>query len=668
MSTSGGKRAGEIRDALDNPRPAPILAAPGDVGPELGDGSRSERPPFPPGGVVVPLGISSGLDGSQKCFYINYNGQVIPLEAGNKHGKLGLCALYGPQSDWLEANWPQWSKPVYEGRGAARILVSPSEIVGFDQAEAARAHVEECARRGIFDTAGKLRGAGGHRQRGGGLVLHCGDKLYLSRHHVDGTLRDFVWVDPGLRDGFVYTAAAKLPRPHHEPAHPECAIKLLALLRTWKWKRELIDPRLLLGGIGASMIGGALRWRPNIWITGRRGTGKSTLNGENGVLDELFGEAQFRTGNASAASIRQSLQNSTIPVNFDEIEASADNRRALETVELARIASSGTKMHRGGQDHTAHEFTLRSCFWFSSINMPPLQPQDRSRLAILELLPLPKGAVPPDLDSYHLPELGKKLLRRMVDGWPRLEATKGRFHAALSAAGHDNRACDQFGTLLACADLLLEDHDTPDQLPDQEEVDDWASVFRPDRMAEIADETPDHIEALQHILTSEVQARGGDEREALGNWIGKAVAYVVDPHLEQSHPRAGDDRSGRRLEQKGLKLVNAVWKPGVADKPGHWGTRKFALDAPGFLAVANSHRALAALYRDTRWQSGVWKQALGRCAGAIEGVSAVKFGPVPARAVLVPLWHVLEDEDLPPGSQRGEAEAWLQAMRGASEE
>ena len=150
-----------IAAALDHPIPAPRMAEAGDTGPERG-GGEYERPPFPAGSPVKPLGISSAIDGSQRCFYLNWNGQLVGLEANNRHGKLGLIALFGPASDWLEANFPQWSAPQFEGRGAARVEVKPSQIVGFDQAEAARALIEECVRRGIFDPTGKMRGRGAH--------------------------------------------------------------------------------------------------------------------------------------------------------------------------------------------------------------------------------------------------------------------------------------------------------------------------------------------------------------------------------------------------------------------------------------------------------------------------------------------------------------------------
>lgn len=656
-----------LQDALDHPQDAPQLAQPGDPGPEL---AQYERPPFPGGSPVRPLGISSSLQGSQMCFYLDVNKQLVGLEAGNRHGKNSMIALFGDKSDWLEAQWPQWSKPVREYDKAEKrwITVKEPEIVGFDQAEASRALIEECARRGIFTAAGKMRGTGAHRQRGTGLVLHCGDKLLASEHRMDGSIKGWHWTDPGLHEGYVYRGDTVIGRPAHEPASEMPAQKLVKLLMTWNWRRPQIDVRLLVGAIAASMVGGALAWRPNIWITGGAGTGKSTLNGQNGVLHQIFGDGLFRTGNASAAAIRQTLRNSTIPVMIDELEAGADNRKVTEVIELARVASSGDTMHRGGQDHQAHEFTLRSCFWFSSINIPPLQTQDRSRLGILELMPFAEGSVPPVLSDYHLGELGRQLQRRMVDGWYRLEATKAKYHAALSAVGHNARACDQFGTLLACADLLLFDWDaSSDFLPDDIEVGEWATQCAPHLLTEVSENTPDHTACLIHLITSQVQARGGDERVQLSSWIGNAVAAAIDPLFDE-HGVPDNDRSASRLQQLGLKLVNPRWYPPECDfggevvKPGRWGAMEYQSTEPGFLAVAGSHQGLAKIFEGKIWQNGVWRQSLGRTPGAIDGVK-IKFGRSGLTAVLVPLDAVLVDDDeLPAASKRAAREAWIAAQ------
>lgn len=651
-----------IQDALDNPQEAPRFAQAGDVAPDAGRRGEDDYEQFPPNCPIKVLGNQQDITGKQTCYYLNWNGQLVGLEAGNRHGKLGLAALFGPSIGWLEAQWPQWSKPVKEQvQGKGWVEVEPSRIIGFDQSKAAQALVVECVRKGIFDPAGRMRGRGAHRpEKGaGGLVLHCGDKLLVTVPKADGSVKEWRWIDTGEHERYVYQAGEPIPRPWHEEADARPAEKLLALLQTWNWKRPALDPILCLGAIGAGMIGGALPWRPHVWITGGRGTGKSTLNGKDGVIHRLFGTGVFRTANTSAAGIRSSLRNSTIPVMIDELEASKDGRHAEAIIELARIASSGDVATRGSSDHSAVEFTLQSCFWFSSILIPHMEPQDRSRLAILELGPLPAGVAPPDaLQTVDFGAMGRQLMRRMQDGWQRLAPTKAKFHAALAALGHDNRACDQFGTLLACADVLISDDVR--MVPEDEGLSHWVQHCRPQRMAEVTETTADHEACLAHILTSLQQARGGDEREQIATWIGRALEHHMAPLFEDASDEAR--KANDRLCQIGLKLVSLQRKGEVAGKdgkttPARWGVTAFDREAPGWLAVANSHTGLGRIFEGTSWQAGVWKQSLSRVP--LSQAGELKFGHHKSRAVLVPLSQFFDDEDLPKASHAEEAAAWV---------
>lgn len=631
MATQPTGTIHDIAEAIDGAMDAPDLSSMGYDHPSYDDGDELDAPPLSTDCPVRPLGILE-----QKCWYLDVRGQIIGLEAGQRHGVNSIVALFGEKYGWLEKEWPRWSKPVtkVDRKTGIEEIIKPSEIVGFDQAVASRSLIVECSRRGIFDPAGRIRGAGAHRTESGSLVLHCGNTVMRRSLRINGDAGEIEYFNPGVHGDHVYPTAPPIPRPWPEAVGVEVGEQLRALIATWRWKRPLLDPMLILGGIAGSFVGGALEWRPNIWITGGAGTGKSTLNGKRMVFDQLFGKGKLASVDTTAAGIRQRLRNSTVPVFLDEVEAEEDGRRAKSILELARVSSSGGDAHRGGQDHTATEFTLQSAFWASSILIPPMETQDRSRWAVCALEPFRPGDKSPNLRALRLPEMGQKILRRMVDGWARWDETRSAYHAALADLGHTSRACDQFGTLLAAADLLLYD-----ALPDIETIEEAAALCAVSKLREVSESVAEHEACLQHLVTSMAQARGGDERESIGSWIGTAVQELCAP--------AGDEcKYHRRLQEIGIKIVSA--KVNAVDDDGNpvkWGSEIWKPGTPGYVAVSNTHQALAAYYAGRKWQR-VWDQALSRFPGAIEGVT-VKFGRMPMRGTLVPLDMVIDGSEIP---------------------
>jgi hypothetical protein len=621
-----------IAAALDAPIDAPILAHEGDQAPFGGrdDDDDLDRPRVPKDCPVKALGI--GVDG-QTCYYLNVLGQMVPM-GPRDHGKNNLHALFSPRTHLLSKYWPRWSEPKRDREGN---IVKESEIVGFKQDDASEALIAACGIAGIFDAQGRVRGRGAHKGRDRSLVIHFGDKVMEVRPQRAGRagMGGVEWHDTGLLDGMVYPAAAPTPRPHHESGGIDQVEKLLSLITTWNWRRGHLDAMLALGWIAQTTISGALNWRSHLFVTGGAGTGKSSFNGKDGLCDRLLGRGSVRTGNASEAAVRQILRAQTIPVIFDEFEPNAFNAHKLAAVvELARVASSGGEVHRGSSDHKAAEFVLNSCFQFSAILTPPMEPQDRSRFAILELKPLPEDARRLDLDSANLPAIGATLARRMVDGWARWSDTFLAYHDALMMKGHTSRSADTFGTLLAAADLALYDR------LDLEAVDDWAVQCAPQGMAEIADSAADHTSCLTHLLTSTVQARGGDVRETIATWVGRAVAAPADGE-EDLRKKTRD-----RLKELGLSLVTARRIEDDGSGRARYGAVEHVPGQHCYLAIAGAgHRSLAELFGQTKWQAGGWSQTLSRAPAAIRGVK-VKFGRQSLTAVLVPIELMLDPEEV----------------------
>jgi hypothetical protein len=336
--------------------------------------------------------------------------------------------------------------------------------------------------------------------------------------------------------------------------------------------------------VSAALLGGALRIRPHGWIVGPSGAGKTTLQQ---FLRLLMGDWAVSTEDATEAGVRQLLDQDTLAVMFDEIEAEADNHDVvMRIVRLARLAYSGASSLRGSSDHQAKQFVARSCFLFSSIHHHELPAQDRNRIAILALSPFAK-----DTPQFIVPELAKEwgdqLRRRLIEQWPRFDATLAYYQAEMLRQGYSGREQDTYGTLLSCGDLLLHD-DAPDALKAmgraQEKVRDLGVLV--DAARTEAEDTSERC--VKHLASQRLTAAGGQPQETVARWIQKLIirihnngGFQADPrearrprHSRRSPetgPRGHAGRAGRRLcdGQRGRQALADVGRGRQQDQPGH---------------------------------------------------------------------------------------------------
>lgn len=551
---------------------------------------------------VTPLGVQGNL-----CWFLDALGQLTELTP-QQLGRRWLAHLFNPQVPYLEKHWPRYGK---DGKTVVGIR---SEAAADDMARA-------CGALGVWSPYAKVRGRGAWRGADGDLVLHLGSRLWIRGRPER----------PSVRAGLVYPVLQERPAPAYEPqpgGEGGPAAELLAMLRTWSWARPDLDPMLLLGWICAAMLGGALTWRPGAWLTGDRGTGKSTLQE---LIKFLFvdGEGILSVANTTAAGIRQRVDYDSVPVALDELEPEAEGTRVQQVIELLRLASSGGTILRGGADHTGSDFIARFCFLASSILVPPMRPQDRSRIALLNLRPLDRSTRPPRLMPDELKQLGRRLLRRVADMWPQLDARLEIWRDALLRVGYDARGADQYGTLLACADVAL--HDDP---PDSDSIDVLLADLVAGASTDRADEMPDWQQCLTHLTTTIAQSYKGGEMRSIGTLIAYAAGapVIIDPDNGERivAGKEDQDKSNEALSNYGLRVVR--------EEDGH------------YLAVANSHTGLAEVYARTHWRpisgsTAGWRQALLRVPGARPARIPVRFRHGKQRAALVPIaWALGEVE------------------------
>lgn len=510
----------------------------------------------------------------------------------------------------------------------------------WDQRKAQVALVEDCRNLGIFNPTGRVFGRGAHRGPNGGaqLVLHMGGRVMVIDPSQRRATDRFIVAKAGAvnvaGERLYYPALPGLVAPAAVPATRDEANELLRTFDRFAFIEREGAALLLAGMVGQMFLCGALKWRSHMWIVSPTGSGKTTLQT---IIREMLGNWCLHTEDASEAAIRQVLGDDTLPVLVDEAEAHDKPEKLQALLNLMKKASSGAKIHRGGADHKAQEFTAQSCFLLSSVLHAPLRGEDRNRLAILEMRKLPDNAPPLPIEMATWRQLGRKLHRRMLNHWPRWAETLDAYRRQIGAAGFDGRSQDTYGTLLAMADLMLWDTGFRDITPFEDEkgserIAELVAKVLP-MMTRGAAEARNDIERVKlHLLSTLLPGSHGASPEPVGVWIERAMELVSGefPH----DPLLPNDRARDKLKAHGLRVVSLTARPGmsqpsVADAvPNNWGG--------SYLAVAYaSNRPLAELFAKSDWAGGAWTQSLGKIAGVQK--AKVRFAGSLDNAICVPL-------------------------------
>lgn len=588
-----------VQGGLEDP---PIAATPDPVkkASDRPKKEKKERTKRRHGEIFVNSPVQAiGVDG-ETFIYLDTLGQV---QLVTNHTKDRIRALYGGNVGLLMDVAPTHNKD--------------GDVTGFKQETMAGWMQRACTEQGIVDMTQRVRETGTWLDENGDLIWHCGDQVLIR-----GDRGGDKWLPPGLIGEHVYPAKPRAPRP------AECSLddariaakEVLEQLQTWNWKRDALDARLALGWIGCAIIGGALDWRPMGWVTGDAATGKSTL--QRFVHQLLGGDTGIVTASdATEAGLRQLMMHSTRPVWLDEAEAEDDNRKLLAIVKLARQSSSSGTVVRGGAEHKGQTFTIRTAMMFSSILVPPLPDQDLSRIAILKLRRLDGSSTPPVRKASHWSGIGTRLRRLIWVSWPEWQGVLEHYRHALIQAGHNDRGADQFGTLLAMADVMLSD---------VEPNADFSAELAEQLAAGVVDaeigKTHDWERCVTHLCSQPIDQHRGGTKYNVGEYV------LVAAQVHENEAIGGWREANKVLKRLGLNVE---------------GARQHAQ-----LQFANVHEGLSKFFHDTRWAGGVHRQAFERIEGFnVPEKNSKTWGGVRCRVAQFPLTPtgLLEDlqEDSP---------------------
>lgn len=563
----------------------------------------------------------------------------------------GVISLIFGQDYALE-EWPQLR--LVEGTGGKTGLPARFEPNGkLDQDAVQNSIIGACAAKGIFSPDGKVFGRGAHRGRDDDtqMLLHMGREVLVSSAKDWRGAESQIQVTvqkAGALDGKYFPAASALQPPASEASTRQEAESLLQLFTRWYWVEPDIAPLLLLGMVGQMFVCGALAWRSHVWLAGSTAAGKSSLQK---IIRAIHGDWVLTAEDASEAAIRQLLGNDTLPVMIDEAEAADNPERQRAMMNLAKKSSSGGKILRGGADHKGQEFTAQSCFLFSSVLHTPMLGEDRNRFAILDMMQVPAKAEPMDIGPMLAGwrAIGRKMHRRMLEQWPRFEQTLTVYKRQIHSHGYMGRWQDTYGTLLACADMLLFDGAPGGAIRHGEseatlaEVA-WVRKILPMMVRGKTEARPDDERVIAYLLSLTLPGSHGAAAETIGQWLHRAMEpRLIGGDGQEAARDAVNDMARDRLKNTGLRLVklepkvNGGWtinEPMIRERDDVYVAIAFATCKP-----------LLDLFKGSEWANGGWLQSLSKVPATVKGLK-IRFvtGAKPDNAIAVPLAAFMGDE------------------------
>ena len=529
-----------------------------------------------------------GADGELFYYMPDKSQQIVSL-AASAHSKNNLMRL-APLQMWE--------------------IVFPGNSQGTNWDAAINALIQRSQSMPMFDSR-RIRGRGCWID-GRDIVYHAGDRLIINGNSVA-----IPKYNSSRRS--IYHGALQIDVETQQIATNQDSAKLIDLCEMLSWERPLYG-KLLAGWLALAPIGGALRWRPHLWVTGPSGSGKSWI--VSNIIQPIVGDAALHVqGATSEAGIRGMLGSDSLPVVFDEAESEdkASQSRFESILTLARQSSTetGAGIVKGTAQGGSVTYLIRSAFLFASIGVAAVKKSDVSRISILQLkknlgrnaaehfdrvVALWKETV--SNDSYCSQFRARciknaKIIRENCEIFARV---------AVDFTG-DKRSADQIGALLAGAYSLTTSKIVSDEIAlDFMQRQDW-SGFKSE------DVDNDENQCLAHLAASTIRF------DVAGVNYNRTISEVIADI--QSDPLSDDD-AGTMLRKK--DRLNALQRHGV----------RFCSETKG-IYVANNHPALEQIFANTAWGASKWKHQLERVTGAKRMGVMVFGGQCRQRCVWIPI-------------------------------
>lgn len=459
----------------------------------------------------------------------------------------------------------------------------PHKSKHFDVMTATDALMRRAEKVGVFDID-RLRGRGAWIENGQ-PVVHMGNNVWRAGRTmspVDAT------------DFYIYEAGLPLEISLDKIADNKAAHALVRIFRSFDWL-DTISADLLAGWCVVAPVCGAIKWRPHIWVSGPSQSGKSTVLD---IIKRVVGPvAEQFSGGTTEANVRQTLYHDARPGIFDEFES--ETAHAADLVQrimgLARVASDGGKVGKGGKDGKPINYTVRTAFCFTSINPAIVEYADERRISRLVLRkPINDKEERNDkfkallklVAEYITQDYSARMFARTIEHLPTLLANIRTFVDAAAATLQNRGAADQLAPMLAGLYLC---HSTK-------------AISHEDAVAWIK----------RHQWTSHTAMEATQDPLRLISTVALTITRVTTTMAGVKDYTVGElIEMGCRGKGDGLITIHEIEK--VLGRVG------IIVQRPHYFAIANQSPELRKILRGTPWASD-WKTTLRGldCASAMK--------------------------------------------------
>ena len=422
---------------------------------------------------------------------------------------------------------------------------------------------------GFFDPL-KMRGAGVWRDYDG-VILNTGDRIVT----LDG--RSMAYTD--FKSTFYYTPSqVKFGEMFGAESQPEEGKQLESLFLA----QEFVEQSMAVMTMGWALISpfaGVLTWRPHIWVTGRKGSGKSWV--WDNLMKAISGPFAFiANGKTTVAGAMRALDQDVRPAYFGEMEpkSKSSRERIAALLELARNASDDsaadtTMSDSGGGVRT---FKTRSPMAFMSTMIPAEDSATESRITRVELRSQDADGqsakrVKSDRLFAGIMDDPGRFRRRIFRALPRIIADIEWLRSNFVGVFGSQRAADQIAPMIAAAWAVQSDLSVRTAQP-------W-------------------IEKLMIEICSDSKVLADDEDTFMYHLI--SIAVRTDDNTTRSISELLDRIS--KGDDQNETALNILERHGIT-------LRRKGIYAKWILSIATQAEPLAKIFSDTKWGDGYASQ------------------------------------------------------------